>query len=40
MQRYFPEPSGEEAADVRNPFSSNPAIENVPDKLQDEFLDQ
>jgi len=40
MKRYFPEPSGEDAADVRNPFSSNPATESVPDELQIDFLDQ
>ena len=40
MQRCFPEPSGEEAADVRNPFFSNATIESVPDEMQDASLDQ
>ena len=40
MQRYFPELYGDEAAVVRNRFFINSAaIENVPDELQDEFLE-
>lgn len=39
LQRYFPELSDQEAAVVRNPFHASLDVADVPDKLQDEFLD-
>ena len=38
MQQHFGELSGDEAAVIRNPFSANNAIENVPDELQGKFF--
>jgi hypothetical protein len=39
MQRYFPELSEDEAAVVRNPFHVSLDVADVPDEVQDEFLE-
>jgi hypothetical protein len=39
MQRYFPELSEDEAAVVRNPFHASLDVADVPDEVQDEFLE-
>jgi hypothetical protein len=39
MQRYFPELSEDEAAVVRNPFHALLDVADVPDEVQDEFLE-
>jgi len=39
VQRYFPELIRCEAVTVKSLFSSNCSIENVPDELQDQFLE-
>jgi len=37
FQRYFPEPIKEEAAFIRNPFSSSLVIASILDESQDKF---
>ena len=37
--KYFPELTEEEAAVVRNPFSTSLDVASIPDEVQDEFLD-
>jgi hypothetical protein len=39
MQRYFPELSEDEAAVVRNLFHASLDVADVPDEVQDEFLE-
>ncbi|XP_031336641.1 zinc finger BED domain-containing protein 5-like [Photinus pyralis] len=39
MQRYFPELSEKEAALVRNPFHVSVDIADVPEEIQDEFIE-
>ena len=38
MQQHFAVLNGDEAAVVRNPFSANNAIEDVPDEPQGKFF--
>lgn len=39
FERYFPELTQEDAALVRNPFSSSLDVASLPDEIQDEYLD-
>ena len=39
IKRYFPELKENEAAVVRNPFSSALDVADIPDDLQDQFCD-
>lgn len=39
FQRYFRELTDEEAALVRNPFSTSLDVASIPDEIQDEFID-
>ena len=39
IQRYFPELSEQETAVVRNPFHASLNVANVPDEVQDEFIE-
>ena len=38
LLRYFPDLDDSEEKIVRNPFSSNMCVENLPETMQDEFL--
>ena len=39
FERYFPEPSQEQEALVRNPFCTELDVSSIQDDIQDEFLD-
>ena len=39
FKRYFPELKDQEAAFVRNPFSTSLNVANIPDELLDQFCD-
>lgn len=39
IQRYFPEFSEQDDALVRNPFHVSLDVANIPDEVQDEFLE-
>ena len=40
FKQYFPELKKQEAAFVKNPFSTSLNVTNIPDELQDQFYDQ